>query len=68
MLVMDVFTRRIIGFGIAPTSIDGMSVRPACSLRHCWATETEIPQYGSRSTLSFSPLARKLARAGDRGN
>ena len=26
MLVMDVFTRRTVGFGIAPASIDGMSV------------------------------------------
>jgi putative transposase len=26
MLVMDVFTRRIIGFGIAPACIDGVSV------------------------------------------
>ena len=26
MLVMDVFTRRIVGFGIVPASIDSMSV------------------------------------------
>jgi putative transposase len=26
MLVMDVFTRRIIGFGVAPASIDGVSL------------------------------------------
>src|SRR5580704_1445667 len=31
MLVMDVFTRRIIGFGIAPTSIDGRRCA-ACSI------------------------------------
>ena len=37
---------------------------PHVQLRHCWAIQTEIPQYGSRSTLSFSPLARKPARAG----
>ena len=65
MLVMDVFTRRIIGFAIAPTSIDGHVGVPHVQLRHCWATETEVPQYGSRSTLSFSPLARKLARRGN---
>src|SRR6202008_575449 len=64
MLVMDVFTRRIVGFGIAPASIDGMSV---CHMFNC-AIQTEIPQYASRSTLSFSPLARKPARAGGRGN
>jgi len=32
MLVMDVFTRRIVGFGIAPASIDGMSV---CHMFNC---------------------------------
>jgi putative transposase len=32
MLVMDVFTRRILGFGIAPASIDGMSV---CHMFNC---------------------------------
>ena len=36
MLVMDVFTRRIIGFGIAPTSIDGMSV---CRMFNCATRE-----------------------------
>jgi putative transposase len=34
MLAMDVFTRRIIGFGIAPASIDGMSVCRNVQLRH----------------------------------
>jgi hypothetical protein len=33
---MDVFTRRIIGFGIAPTSIDGMSV---CRMFNCATRE-----------------------------
>src|ERR1700745_602912 len=32
MLVMDVFTRRIIGFGIAPACIDGVSV---CRMFNC---------------------------------
>src|ERR1700740_1696928 len=68
MLVMDVFTRRTVGFGIAPASIDGHVGVPHVQLCHCWAIQTEIPQYGSRSTLSLSPLARKPARAGGRGN
>ena len=29
MIVMDVFTRRIIGFGVEPTYIDGVSVNHA---------------------------------------
>ena len=32
MLVMDVFTRRIIGFGVEPAYIDGVSV---CRMFHC---------------------------------
>src|SRR5450755_1240439 len=68
MLVMDVFTRRIIGFGIAPASIDGMSVCRMFNGATAGQTQTEIPQYGSRSTLSVSPLARKPASAGGRGN
>ena len=31
MLVMDVFTRRIIGFGVAPACIDGVSVCRMCN-------------------------------------
>ena len=35
MVVMDVFTRRIIGFGVARAHVDGVSVcrLPACRLR-----------------------------------
>jgi len=32
MLVMDVFTRRIVGFGVEPADIDGISV---CRMFHC---------------------------------
>jgi len=42
MLVMDVFTRRIIGFGIAPTSIDGMSV---CRMFNCATAGQPKPKY-----------------------
>jgi hypothetical protein len=45
MLVMDIFTRRIVGFGIAPASIDGMSV---CRMFNC-ATAGQSKPYGSRS-------------------
>jgi hypothetical protein len=62
MLVMDVFTRRIVGSASAPHDRWHVGV-PNVQCRHCWAI-----QYGSRSTLSFSPLARKPARARGRGN
>ena len=42
MLVMDVFTRRIIGFGIASTSIDGMSV---CRMFNCATAGQPKPKY-----------------------
>ena len=42
MLVMDVFTRRIVGFGIAPASIDGMSV---CHMLNCATAGQSKPKY-----------------------
>jgi putative transposase len=44
MLVMDVFTRRIVGFGIAPASIDGMSV---CRMFNCATAGQSKPKYRS---------------------
>ena len=52
MLVMDVFTRRIIGFGIAPTSIDGMSV---CRMFNCATAGQPNPKYLS---MDHDPLFR----------
>ncbi len=52
MLVMDVFTRRIIGFGIAPTSIDGMSV---CRMFNCATARQPKPKYLS---TDHDPLFR----------
>ena len=52
MLVMDVFTRRIIGFGIAPTSIDGMSV---CRMFNCATAGQPKPKYLS---TDHDPLFR----------
>ena len=48
MLVMDVFTRRIIGFGIAPTSIDGMSV---CRMFNCATAGQPKPNTSVRITI-----------------
>jgi putative transposase len=50
MLVMDVFTRRIVGFGIAPASIDGMSV---CHMFNCATAGQSKPKYLS---MDHDPL------------
>ena len=52
MLVMDVFTRRIVGFGIAPASIDGMSV---CHMFNCATAGQSKPKYLS---TDHDPLFR----------
>ena len=52
MLVMDVFTRRIVGFGIAPSSIDGISV---CHMFNCATAGQSKPKYLS---TDHDPLFR----------
>ena len=52
MLVMDVFTRRIIGFGIAPACIDGMSV---CRMFNAATAGHRKPKYLS---TDHDPLFR----------
>ncbi len=52
MLVMDVFTRRIIGFGIAPACIDGVSV---CRMFNCAIVGQPKPKYLS---TDHDPLFR----------
>ena len=56
MLVMDVFTRRFIGFGIASTSIDGMSGVPHVQLR---TARQPKPEYLS---TDHDPLFRRCHR------
>ena len=43
LLVMDVLTSRIIGFGIEHAYVDGISVQS----RHRWKTPTKTPQHRS---------------------
>lgn len=58
LLVMDVFTRRIIGFSIEKADIEGVSV---CRMfNHAIsASPTKARQHRPRSTLPISPLAGK---------
>ena len=58
LLVMDVFTRRIIGFGLEREYIDGLSVSDVQSGSRRSA-QTEAPQHRSRPTIPLPPLARQ---------
>ena len=42
LVVMDVFTRRIIGFGVAPANIDGVSV---CRMFNCAIAGHSTPKH-----------------------
>ena len=44
MVVMDVFTRRIIGFGVEPAHIDRVSICANVQSRDCWPVAAETPQ------------------------
>jgi putative transposase len=52
MLVMDVYTRRIIGFGVAPAYIDGVSV---CRMFNCATAGQPKPK---RISTDHDPLFR----------
>ena len=52
MLVMDVFTRRIIGFGVEPAAIDGVSV---CRMFNCAISGQPLPK---RVSTDHDPLFR----------
>ena len=68
MLVMDVFTRRIVGFGVESGAIHGVSV---CRMFNRARTRQHLPKRvstRSRPTVSISSLARQLARPRHRGN
>ena len=59
MLVMDVFTRRIIGFGVERADIDGVSICRMFSCATCAVSKPNPLEYRSRSAVSVSPLARQ---------
>ena len=52
MLVMDVFTRRIVGFGVASTGVDGVSV---CRMFNCASAGQSLPGHAS---TDHDPLFR----------
>lgn len=59
IVVMDVFTRRLIGFGVERGEIDGVAV---CRMFNQAIAKQPLPKYvihRPRSSLSISPLARQ---------
>ena len=58
MLVMDVFTRRIIGFGVAPAHIDGVSV---CHTFNYAISGQPLPKYLSTDNDPLFRFHRWLA-------
>ena len=68
LVVMDVFTRRIIGFGVERAYIDGVSVCRMFNHAVVWPAPTETPQHRPRPAVSLPPLARQPARPRDRGD
>jgi hypothetical protein len=65
LVVIDVFTRRIIGFGIERGPIDGLSVCRMFNHAVAGRPPTETRQHRSRSAVSLPPLARHPARPRD---
>jgi len=59
MVVMDVFTRRIIGFGVAAANLDGPSRLPNVQSGDREAETAAVPLIRSRSIVSLSSLARE---------
>ena len=57
IVVMDVFTRRIIGFGVAAANLDGPLVCRMFNRAIAEAETTAVPLIRSRSTVSLSSLA-----------
>src|ERR1700687_4963890 len=68
MVVMDLFTRRIVGFGVAPTHAlrrGGVSlVKP----RPTAPAAPEACEYAQRPAVSMPSLAGELASPRDQGN
>ena len=58
MLVMDLFTRRIVGFGVAPANVDGASV---CRMFNHAISGQRLPKYLSSDNDPLFRFYRWLA-------
>ncbi len=60
MVVMDVFSRRIVGFGVEPAHIDGVSV---CRMFNHAAAGQQLPKHVSTDNDPLYRFHRWLAYA-----
>ena len=68
LVVMDQYTRRIVGFGIQAGTVDGRGPVPYVQPCDSRALASDAPQLRPRPAVSVSPMARQPAgAAGDRG-
>jgi len=58
MVIMDVFTRRIVGFGVAPAPIDGLSV---CRMFNHAIARQQLPKHVSTDNDPLYRFHRWLA-------
>jgi putative transposase len=54
MVVMDLFTRRIVGFSVEPADIDDVAV---CRMFNQAISGKPLPEYGPRSAVPIPSLA-----------
>ena len=66
LVVMDQFTRRIIGFGIQCGSVDGPALCRMFNEAIQWSGHTSIRQYRSRPLIRISSLESQSSDSGDR--
>ena len=68
LVVMDHYTRRIVGFGIHAGTVDGRALCRMFNPCDSRAFASDAPQLRPRPAVSVSPMARQPAgAAGDRG-
>src|SRR2546425_5787746 len=68
LVVMDQFTRRIIGFGVHRGIVDGLALCSDVPASDTRTIVAEVSQHGQRSVVSVSPVAGEPSRAGGNGN
>ena len=62
MVVLDVFTPRLIGFGIARGDPDGCRCMPDVQSRHFTKDIAKVRVHGQRSPLPLSLMVGEFAR------
>ena len=68
LVIMDQFTRRIIGFGVHSGIVDGVVLWPDVPSSDSRPRPTKIPQLGSRPAVSIPPMASQSSSTRGDGN